>query len=345
MVKVLQPLGAVMLDVEGLSLNARDIHRLQDSSVGGVILFARNFSSKKQIKALIADIRALREPQLLIAVDQEGGRVQRFKEGFTRLPPMAELGRLYDAAGEENRDALSLISATAQLMAEELIDCGVDFSFAPVLDLGLHDETVIGNRAFHAHTEKLITIAEAFIDGMSAAGMAATGKHFPGHGHVLTDSHLETPLDTRDLGDIRKQDMQPFIKLKDKLAAVMTAHIDFPAVDSALPTFSSRWLKEILREEVDFKGLIFSDDLTMHGACVGGNIVERADQAIKAGCDMVLVCNDHAAMDELLSAGPYLASAQSHYRYQQMKAKPRARLSASENVSLKKCLNNLCRSI
>lgn len=343
MTKILQPLGAVMLDVEGLSLNVQDVRRLRNPSVGGVILFARNFNSRQQLIELIAEIRALREPELLIAVDQEGGRVQRFKEGFTRLPPMADFGHLYDAAGEDKSDALSLASATAQLMAEELIDCGVDFSFAPVLDLGLHDETVIGNRAFHAQPEKLIAIAEAFIDGMHAAGMAATGKHFPGHGHVLADSHLETPLDTRDLGDIRNKDMQPFIKLKDKLAAVMTAHIDFPAVDSALPTFSSCWLNEILREEVSFKGLIFSDDLTMHGACVGGNIVERADLAIQAGCDMVLVCNDHAAMDELLAAGPYLASPQSHYRYLLMKAKPRARLSSVESVRLKKCLNDLCK--
>lgn len=345
MTKILQPLGAVMLDVEGLSLNTQDIRRLQDQSVGGVILFARNFASKEQVIELIADIRALREPELLIAVDQEGGRVQRFKEGFTRLPPMAEFGRLYDAAGEDKTDALALAAATAQLMAEELIDCGIDFSFAPVLDLGLHDETVIGNRALHAQPEKLIAIADAFIRGMKAAGMAATGKHFPGHGHVLADSHLETPLDTRVLDDIREKDMQPFIVLKNKLAAVMTAHIDFPAVDNALPTFSSRWLKNILREEVGFKGLIFSDDLTMHGACVGGNIVERADLAIEAGCDMVLVCNDHAAMDELLAAKAYLASPQSHYRYLQMKAKPRTRLSSAENIRLKKCLEGLCKSV
>lgn len=345
MTKILQPLGVVMLDVEGLSLNEQDISRLRDPGVGGVILFARNFSSRQQLIELIVEIRALREPELLIAVDQEGGRVQRFKEGFTRLPPMAEFGRLFDAEGEDKSDVLVLVSAAAQLMAEELIDCGVDFSFAPVLDLGLHDETVIGNRAFHAQPQKLIAIAEAFIDGMRAAGMAATGKHFPGHGHVLADSHLETPLDHRDLDDIREKDMQPFITLKDKLAAVMTAHIDFPEVDSALPTFSSHWLKDILREEVAFKGLIFSDDLTMHGACIGGDIVERASLAIKAGCDMVLVCNDHAAMDELLTAMPSPASPQSHYRYLQMKAKPRVRLSSAEKTRLKKCLDGLCQSV
>lgn len=341
MTKTLQPLGAVMLDAEGLSLNDDDIRRLQDPSVGGVILFARNFSNREQVCKLIADIRALREPELLIAVDQEGGRVQRFKEGFTRIPPMAEFGLLYDQAGEDKSEVLARVRTTGQLMAEELIECGVDFSFAPVLDLGLHDETVIGNRAFHANTDKLITIAAAFIDGMQAAGMQATGKHFPGHGHVLADSHLETPLDTRSLEAIRADDMQPFIALKDKLAAVMTAHIHFPAVDPALPTFSSRWLKEILREEVGFKGLIFSDDLTMHGALVGGNIVDRADLAIKAGCDMVLVCNDHAAMDELLAAGPYRASSQSHHRFLSMKARPSAKLSKADKTQLIKALSTM----
>ena len=338
MTKILQPLGAVMLDVEGQNLLADDVRRLQDPGVGGVILFARNFANKPQISALISEIRALREPQLLISVDQEGGRVQRFKEGFTRLPPMAVFGQLYDTTGEDKTEVLALASATAQLMAEELIDCGVDFSFAPVLDLGLHDQTVIGNRAFHVQPEKLIAIAGAFIAGMKAAGMQATGKHFPGHGHVLADSHLETPVDMRDLDDIRADDMLPFVALKDELAAVMTAHIDFPEVDGALPTFSSFWLKHILREEVGFKGLVFSDDLTMHGACVGGNIIERADLAIAAGCDMVLVCNDHSAMDELLAAKPYLAAPQSHYRFMQMKAKPQARLSARDRTQIQKQL-------
>jgi len=338
MTKILQPFGAVMLDVEGLSLNENDIRRLQDPSVGGVILFARNFESREQVVNLIDGIRALREPELLIAVDQEGGRVQRFKDGFTRIPPMAEFGALYDQAGEDAEEVLAMVHATGQLMAEELIECGVDFSFAPVLDLGLHHETVIGNRAFHANAEKLITIATAFIDGMTAAGMQATGKHFPGHGHVLADSHLETPLDTRSLDEIRADDMQPFIALKDKLAAVMTAHINFPAVDPALPTFSSRWLREILRDEVGFKGLIFSDDLTMHGALVGGNIVERADLAIEAGCDMVLVCNDHSAMDELLAAGPYRASSQSHHRFLSMKARPTTKLSRADKAQLIKSL-------
>lgn len=316
------PLGAVMLDVEGLVLGDNDRRRLQDPSVGGIILFSRNYASREQVTTLIKDIRALREPELLVAVDQEGGRVQRFKDGFTPLPPMAIFGQLYDAAGEDTSEVLVFAHATAQLMAQELIECGVDISFAPVLDLGVHGETIIGDRAFHAEPKKLTAIAGAFIGGMRAAGMQATGKHFPGHGHVLADSHLETPVDTRAYAAVLAQDMQPFIALKDKISAVMTAHIDYSAVDNTLPTFSKYWLQKVLREQLGFSGLIFSDDLTMHGACVGGNIVERADRALGAGCDMILVCNDHAAMDELLAAKRYLASTKSQQRIQNMKARP-----------------------
>jgi beta-N-acetylhexosaminidase len=328
------PLGAVMLDVEGLDLNPDDARRLQNPGVGGVILFSRNFEDREQVKKLIKEIRSLRDPELLIAVDQEGGRVQRFKNGFTLIPPMAVFGQLfdeaYDEAGEHAQRVLKLAASTAQLMAEELIECGVDFSFAPVLDLGLHGETIIGNRAFHADPEKLIAIASAFIEGMQAAGMQATGKHFPGHGHVLADSHLETPVDKRDFETILKTDTQPFIVLKDKLGAVMTAHIEFPDIDEALPTFSKYWLQDVLRKQLGFSGLIFSDDLTMHGALVGGSIVERADLAISAGCDMVLVCNDHAVMDELLAAKTMNASSESQQRFLSMKAHPATKLSATD---------------
>jgi len=327
------PLGAVMLDVEGLTLNSNDIRRLQNPGVGGVILFSRNFESRAQVIELIKEIRCVRNPALLIAVDQEGGRVQRFKDGFTVIPPMAVFGQLYDQAGDpaeqSRQQVLRLVASSAQLMAEELVECGVDLSFAPVLDLGLHVETVIGNRAFHADPEKLVTIAAAFIDGMHSAGMQATGKHFPGHGHVVADSHLETPVDKRDFKHIYEHDMQPFIALKDKLGAVMTAHIEFPNIDAALPTFSKYWLQDVLRKQVGFSGLIFSDDLTMHGALVGGNIVERADLALSAGCDMVLVCNDHAAMDELLAAKTYVAPKESQRRFNNMKAKPAMKLSVT----------------
>ena len=324
------PRGAVMLDVEGLTLNRDDIRRLQNPGVGGVILFSRNYDNRKQVCELVKEIKCLRDPALLIAVDQEGGRVQRFKEGFTRIPPMAMFGQLYDEAGEDAQRVLQFVASTAQLMAEELLECGIDFSFAPVLDMGLHGDTVIGNRAFHAEPAKLIKIASAFIDGMRVAGMQATGKHFPGHGHVLADSHLETPVDKRCFESILAEDMQPFSALTDKLGAIMTAHIAYPDIDTALPTFSKFWLQDVLRKRLGFSGLIFSDDLTMHGALVGGNIVERANLAISAGCDMVLVCNDHASMDELLAAKNYIASNESQQRFDNMKARPVNKLSAAD---------------
>ena len=333
--------GPVMLDVKGTQLNDNDIRRLRDPSVGGVILFSRNFESRNQLRTLIDEIRAQRDPELLIAVDQEGGRVQRFREGFTRIPPMAVFGKLYDEAPEDKEAILARVRACARLLAQELIDCGVDFSFAPVLDLGLHADTVIGDRAFHAQPETLEVIAAAFIEGMQPGGMQATGTHCPGHGHVLADSHLETPVDHRPFDDILLQDMQPFIGLKDRLGAVMTAHIAFPTVDNALPTFSRTWLRSILREEIGFQGLIFSDDLSMHGAHVAGGIVERAKAALDAGCDMVLVCNDHAAMDELLAAGPFVASAESQQRFENMKARPRAKMSALQLDQTRTFLANL----
>lgn len=320
------PLGALMLDVEGTSLNDNDRRRLSHPSVGAVILFSRNFVDRAQISALIVDIRALREPQLLIAVDQEGGRVQRFQHGFTRIPSMATFGELYEAEQDKNQ-VLDLVSHTAHLMAQELIECGVDFSFAPVLDLGVHAQTVIGDRAFHAEPSKLIDLATAFVDGMTAAGMQATGKHFPGHGHVLADSHLETPIDKRALSGVEQKDIKPFAALSNKLGAMMTAHIDFSDIDSQLPTFSKFWLQTILRQQLNFNGLIFSDDLTMHGACIGGNIIERTELALAAGCDMAIICNDHAAMDGVLEAKAFLSSSQSIQRFMSMKARAKNKLS------------------
>ncbi|MEE9446714.1 MAG: beta-N-acetylhexosaminidase [Arenicellales bacterium] len=343
-IKMNDALGALMLDVEGQSLCENDVRRLSSPSVGGVILFARNFADREQVTVLIKEIRAIRHPELLIAVDQEGGRVQRFQNGFTRLPAMAVFGERYDAAKttDDKIAVLKLARSTAQLMAEELIECGIDFSFAPVLDLGLNSETIIGNRAFHATPETLIKIASAYIQGMQAAGMQATGKHFPGHGHVLADSHLETPTDQRTLSDIEANDLKPFVALKDQLGAVMTAHIDFPEIDADLPTFSSFWLKQVLRKEIGFEGLIFSDDLTMHGACVGGNIVERTERALTAGCDMALICNEHKTMDEALADRDWRASEQSQQRFINMKAAPQTKLSHQLKEKLKQELYALC---
>ena len=334
-----QALGSLMFDVQGLTLNEADKRRLRDPSVGGVILFSRNYENRAQLKALTASIRSLREPALLIAVDQEGGRVQRFQEGFTRLPSMAVFGRLLDEGENSKSEVLRLVQDTAHLMAEELISCGVDFSFAPVLDLGLHQQTVVGDRAFHAEPEKLVQIARAFIQGMNDAGMQATGKHFPGHGHVLADSHLETPVDQRSFAEIESQDMRPFKVLNNNLGAVMTAHIDFCNVDSALPTFSSFWLQNILRQQISFEGVIFSDDLSMRGACIGDDITERVEKALMAGCDMTLICNDQDAMDTVLQAGPFLTSASSHERLMKMKAVPGKTLVAEKSARIQQQLS------
>lgn len=286
------PLGAVMLDIAGTSLSSDEIQTLSHPSVGAVILFARNYTSKAQLKALTAEIRAVRSPELLIAVDQEGGRVQRFQSEFTRLPPMAILGELYAKSPEA---AMQQAEFTGYVMAKELVDCGVDFSFAPVLDVAVADSAVIGDRSFDANPVVITQLAGALITGMNAAGMPATGKHFPGHGNVCGDSHLELPVDQREMVALRALDMQPFAALSQKLGGVMTAHIAFPEIDPQLPTYSPFWLQNILRGELGFQGAIFSDDLTMQGACDADkrmqNVVTRAEIAYQAGCDMVLVCN------------------------------------------------------
>jgi len=289
-----QPL--LMLDVAGLVLTDEDRQLLRHPGTGALILFSRNYESPAQLTALVADIRA-QNPDILIAVDQEGGRVQRFRDGFTRLPPMRCLGELYD------RDPSAALQASRELgllMAAELIPHGIDISFAPVLDLDFGASSVIGDRSFHADADVVVALVAAFTDGMAAAGMAATGKHFPGHGFVQGDSHLELPIDSRSLDEIRAQDMAPFIKLADRLAGMMLAHIVYEKVDSQPAGFSPFWLKTVLRDELGYRGLIFSDDLSMEGAVGAGNYAQRAAAALDAGCDMVLVCNDRPGAIEVL---------------------------------------------
>ena len=296
------PLGPVMLDLSAASVDslaAEDRARLLHPLVGGVIHFARHYHSPAQIRALNAEIHALRDPALLIAVDHEGGRVQRFRDGFTVIPAMRTLGQTWDADPDA---ALDEAARLGRIMADELTNHGIDFSFAPVLDLDHGGSTVIGDRAFHRDPGATVELATALIRGMRDGGMASVGKHFPGHGFVVADSHHEMPVDERPYDAIAADDLVPFAALiREGLDAVMPAHVVYPAVDPQPAGFSKRWLQDILRGQLAFDGLIFSDDLGMAGAHAAGDMVARADAAFSAGCDIVLVCNDLAAADDLLA--------------------------------------------
>lgn len=293
--------GPLMLDIAGCSLDAADRELLAHPVVGGLIFFTRNFENPEQLQCLVDEVRAVR-PELLLAVDQEGGRVQRFREGFVRLPPMRRLGERFD---RDPAPALAAAGRCGWLMAAELRACGIDFSFAPVLDLDYGQSTVIGDRAFHSDPEIATALAGAFVAGMRRAGMAATGKHFPGHGYVVADSHVDIPVDDRPLEALLARDLLPFERLiVDGLEAVMPAHVIYEKVDHHPAGFSPRWLREILRREMGFDGVIFSDDLAMEGASVAGSFADRARAALYAGCDMVLVCNDRDGAVEVLE---YLA--------------------------------------
>lgn len=292
------PLGPVMADVAGLQLTADDVLRLQHPLLGGVILFARNFESPEQLKALTLSIHALREPALPIAVDHEGGRVQRFRNGFTEIPPMRMLGQQWEISPE---GATMLAKNVGYVIATELVSHGVDFSFAPVLDVDWGESGVIGDRAFHQNPMVIAELAKALVAGMAEGGMASVGKHYPGHGYVRADSHHEIPIDDRNFDEIDKADLIPFRTLaKHGMSAVMPAHVIYSQVDALPAGFSSKWLKDILRNELGFDGLIFSDDLSMEGAASAGTVTQRAHAALNAGCDMVLLCNDPARADELL---------------------------------------------
>lgn len=291
------PLGPVILDLEGARMNEEERSILCHPLVGGVILFARNFESVAQLCELTAEIHALRRPPLLVAVDHEGGRVQRFRDGFTRLPPMRTLGMLWDA---DKAGARAAAEAVGFVLAAELRACGVDLSFTPVLDLDYGTSEVIGNRAFHRDPAAVAELAGALIAGLSRAGMSNVGKHFPGHGFVAADSHLVVPVDARSAAEIYP-DFAPYRKHRRMgLAGVMPAHVIYENLDPNPAGFSSYWLRYVLRGELGFDGVIFSDDLSMEGASVAGGIVERADAALGAGCDMVLVCNNPAAARQLL---------------------------------------------
>ncbi len=284
------PLGPVMLDVAGTELSDEERERLCDPLVGGVILFARNFESSEQLHALTRSIKALREPSLVIAVDHEGGRVQRFRrDGFTRLPAMGTLGRLWQ---DDHMAALEAARHVGLVMAAELLAHGVDVSFAPVLDLDYATSTVIGDRAFHRDPQVVSSLAAALATGMAEAGMGCVGKHFPGHGFVQADSHVAIPVDERDFDTVWAHDIAPYrSRIGRRLSGVMPAHVRFSNIDPQPAGFSTFWLQDVLRGRLGFAGAIFSDDLSMEGATVAGDILARARAAFGAGCDMVLVCN------------------------------------------------------
>ncbi|MDN3556308.1 beta-N-acetylhexosaminidase [Halomonas maura] len=292
-----QTLGPVMLDLEGPRLRDEERELLRRPEVGGVILFGRNVEDAAQVRELCQAIRR-ESPSLLLAIDQEGGRVQRLRQGVTRLPAMGRLGREAAVAPEV---AQRLCQDAGWLLGMEMAACGLDLSLAPVLDVDTGRSSVIGDRSFGASPEGVTRLAGAFVDGLHEAGMAAVGKHFPGHGGVAADSHLELPVDERPLEALRRHDLMPFEALASRLGGVMPAHVVYPAFDHRPAGFSPAWLG-LLRESLGFKGAIFSDDLSMAGACSAGEPAERARLALAAGCDMLLVCNDRAAALEVIAA-------------------------------------------
>lgn len=287
------PLGSLMIDVAGLELSALDRERLVHPLIGGVILFARNYRDPQQLAALCAEIHTLRTPALPIAIDHEGGRVQRCRAGFTHVPAMRRLGELWDRDAAAARRAATDVG---YLLAAELRACGVDLSFTPVLDLDWGPSGVIGDRAFHRDPVAVAELAGALIAGLHAAGMGCCGKHFPGHGWVAADSHLAIPVDERSLAEMAP-DLEPYRRLK--LDAVMPAHVIYPQVDARPAGFSPVWL-DMLRKDFAFDGVIFSDDLSMEGASFAGGMVQRAQAAWTAGCDMLLVCNAPDAVADVL---------------------------------------------
>lgn len=296
-------MGPVMLDLMALELSAEERDLLNHPLVGGVILFTRNYASVEQMQELCQQIRECTAQPLLIAVDQEGGRVQRFHEPLTLLPAMEQIGEIYDFSAEEG---VKLANTCGWLMAAELLSLGIDLSFAPVLDLNKGLNPAIGNRAFHRNPLKVAELANSLMQGMLKAGMTATGKHFPGHGTVALDSHFTLPLDDRRLADIMSDDLLPFLKLiQSGINAIMPALIVFPAIDTLPVVYSPFWIQTILKDQLKFQGMIFSDDLNMQGASIGGNYFERAKKALDAGCDMILICNNRQAANDILKHLPY----------------------------------------
>ncbi len=294
-------LGPLMVDLEGTSISEIEKELLLRAEVGGVILFTRNFESVEQMTALVEQIHNIKSPRILVAVDHEGGRVQRFHEGFSRIPAAATYAKIARGDLQKSRH---LAENAGWLMAIELRACGIDFSFAPVLDLAHGLSGVIGDRAFHSKPATVATLAYAFMHGMNKAGMQAVGKHFPGHGGVVEDSHVAMPVDHRELEELLHSDIMPFVSMiENKLAAIMPAHVIYDKVDDKPAGYSTFWIENILRQRFGFQGVVFSDDLSMEAAGVAGGFGERADAALSAGCDMALVCNH---LDGAIEAAEYI---------------------------------------
>jgi beta-N-acetylhexosaminidase len=308
-----------MVDVAGLELSPEDVDVLRHPLVGSVLLFGRNYRDPRQVAALTAEIRALRTPHLLVAVDQEGGRVQRFREGFTRLPSARLLGRRID---EDKHDALALARSIGWLMASELRAVGVDFSFAPCVDLDYGVSEIIGDRAFHSDPEAVAAVAAAYLAGMREAGMAAIAKHFPGHGAVVADSHVALPVDRREFADM-ESDLRPYrLLIENQVPGVMAAHVVYPAVDALPASLSRRWITDILRGVLGFHGCVFTDDLSMAGAAAFGDVVQRARLAFAAGSDVLLICNDRDGVRTVLrNLDPDVANPASQARLVRMRAR------------------------
>lgn len=291
-------IGPLMIDVEGLALQDEEIKRIMHPMVGGLILFSRNYKDTVQLKTLTDTIRKIRGHDFLIAVDHEGGRVQRFREGFTTIPAMRKLGEVWD---KDPKRANHLAFLIGQIIATELRVFDIDFSFTPVLDIDYNESTVIRDRAFHNDIEAIKVLASSILEGLKEGGMRGVGKHFPGHGYIKADSHLSVSEDERTFDEIASKDMSIFISLiKHGLNAVMPSHVLYSAVDKHPAGFSSFWLKDQLREKFHFKGAIFSDDMSMKGAILGGEMKDRILKALEAGCDMVLLCNSPQLVDEVL---------------------------------------------
>jgi beta-N-acetylhexosaminidase len=311
-----------MVDISGTELSPEDVDVLGHPLVGSVLLFTRNYRNPDQLRALTAAIRAVRSPHLMIAVDHEGGRVQRFREGFTKLPPSRPLGRRFD---EDRHDALTLTRSVAWLMASELRSVGIDFSFAPCVDLDYGVSEIIGDRSFHRNPETVAALAAAYLMGMREAGMAAVAKHFPGHGAVVADSHVALPVDRRDFVDM-EDDLRPYrMLIENNVPGIMAAHVVYPAIDDLPASLSRRWITDILRGQLGFHGCVFADDLSMAGAVAFGDVVERARLGLAAGCDVLPICNDRAAVRMVLDEfKPDLAAPASQARLVRMRARGEA---------------------